>query len=231
MPETELQETGKTVKIAKRASIAYGHKYLEDTSPNHQAFAGFWKPSDQQSLLMSMNIIYLGTSAVNQEKSENLIRIWPEKKDSFTQVDLLDSKEEEVQELIFRIRKSLSIPYRENLANRLLTLFNHAKEEDSASIAIAVSSLRNFYSFLQSHTNLKYPAISLTPDYNIYASWRGEQNRVFSIHFLPDRNARFVIFKPNDRHPEQQIRISGTATTDILIEIIAPYRIRNWISE
>jgi hypothetical protein len=144
--------------------------------------------------------------------------------------DLLDSEEVQVQELILRVKTSSSIPYRKNLANRLLTLFNDAKEEDPASLGIAVGSFRNFYNFLHLHTNLKCPTISLTPDYNIYASWRDEENRVFSVHFLPNGDARFVIFKPNDRHPERQIRISGSATTDILMETVSPYGAWDWIS-
>ena len=80
--------------------------------------------------------------------------------------------------------------------------------------------------------DLKYPNISLTPDDNIYTSWSDEQNKLFSVLFLPNReDARFVIFKPNNRHPKRQIRISGTVTTDILIETVESYNILDWISE
>lgn len=155
----------------------------------------------------------------------------PENQDPITQTTLLKREEDQVQELISRIKRSKSICYRESLANRLLTLFNDAKEEDSASLGIGVGSLRNFYNFFRLHTKLKCPTISLTPDYNIYASWRGEQNRVFSVHFLPNGDARFVIFKPNDRHPERQIRLSGIATTDVLMETVTPDSVSDWISE
>jgi hypothetical protein len=157
---------------------------------------------------------------------------WPEKKDPYTQADLLISEEEQVQELIYKIRKSFVISNRESMANRLLTLFNDAKEEDSTSPGITVSSLRNFYSFLllTLRTNLKYPAISLTPDNDIYVSWRNGQNQVFSVHFLPNEDVRFVIFKPNDRHPERTIRLSGTTTTDTIIETVDSYGVWDWIS-
>ena len=155
----------------------------------------------------------------------------PGNQDPTTQTTLLKREEDQVQELIFRIKRSKSICYRESLANRLLTLFNDAKEEDPDCLGIAAKSLRNFNNFIYLHTNLKCPTISLTPDYNIYASWRDEQNRVFSINFLPNADVRFVIFKPNDRHPERKIRISGVATTDILMETVTPYGIGDWISE
>ncbi|MDY6932983.1 MAG: hypothetical protein SVZ03_02015 [Spirochaetota bacterium] len=162
---------------------------------------------------------------------DDFSKYFPKEEDPYTQTDLLNNEENQVQELIYQIRKSLPTRYRESLANRILTLFNDAKEEDSASLGIAVGSLRNFYNFFRLNTNLKCPTISLTPDYNIYASWRGEQNQIFSVHFLPNRDARFVIFKPNDKHPELKIRLSGTATTDILIKTVESIGIWDWISE
>ena len=224
MPELNLQ-----YKSAQGATIAYGDGFLRNVFPIGDSYIGAGplpqKPQTERKFKFST------TSAVAQEDQKVLIVDWPENQDPFTQADLLNSEEDQVQELIFRIRKSLSITYHESLANRLLTLFYDAKEEDSVSLGISVGSLRNFYNFLRLHTNLKSPTISLTPDYNIYASWRGEQNRVFSVHFLPNGDVRFVIFKPNDRHPGRQIRLSGIATTDILMETVAPDAVSYWISE
>ncbi|MCP5002895.1 MAG: hypothetical protein GY941_02945 [Planctomycetes bacterium] len=214
-------------------SIASGDTLLIDNSPSCEPNTVVWQPKNRipiqplETFVAQHLLIVIG-----QEGYESLLKPWPEKKDPFTQADLLDNEEDQTQDLIFRIRTSTSILYREILANRLLTLFNDAKEEDPASFGIAVDSLRNFYNFLHLHTNLKYPSISLTPDDNIYASWRDEQNKVFSVLFLPNgEDARFVIFKPNNRHPKRQIRISGTATTDILIETVEPYKVLDWISE
>jgi len=225
MPELNLQD-----KAAQEAAIIYGNKFLRDDFPISDLYTGasllLQKPQTEHKLKFWI------TSAVVQEDQKAITSDWPENEDPFTQTDLLNNEEDQVQELIFRIRKSISIRYHESLANRLLTLFNDAKEEDSASLGIAVGSLRNFYNFLYLHTNLKYPNISLTPDDNIYISWRDEQNKLFSVLFLPNReDARFVIFKPNNRHPKRQIRISGTATTDILIETVEPYNVLDWISE
>jgi hypothetical protein len=144
----------------------------------------------------------------------------------FTQVDLLNYEKDQIQELIFRVRTSPSISCKE-LADRLLALFNDAEKEEAN---IATDSLRDFYSFFRLNSNLKCPTVSLTPEYNIYASWKPDQNRVFSIHFLSNGDARYVIFKPNDRHPERQIRVSGTATIDILKETVTPYGVWDWIS-
>lgn len=151
--------------------------------------------------------------------------------DSSTQEDLVEHKEAQVQELIFRIRSSRFIRHCERLANRLVTLFNDAKEEDSACPGISIESLRNFYNFLQLQPDLKYPSISLTPEHNIYASWRDGLDRIFSAHFLAGGDVRFVVFTPNPRHAGRQIRISGMATTDILMETVASYEVKTWILE
>ncbi len=218
-------------ETVQETTIAYGNKSLTDYSSVAESDDEVWNRGNrfpQKHRKVPRNTYFL--TAASQEGRTAPIRPWPE--DPFTQVDLLDSEEEQVKELIFRIRTSKSISFRQTLANRLLTLFYDAKEEDSASLGISAGSLRNFYKFLLLHSNLKYPTISLTPDYNIYASWRGEQKRIFSVHFLPTNgDARFVIFIPNVRHPERQIRISGAVTTDILIDTVALYHVCDWISQ
>jgi len=228
MPELELHKIQKSFGAARTASIAYGNELIEDNSPDVYKYSPEWYTSLYQPQPVAH---YRITPTVNQEEQDTPISDWSKNEDPFTQVDLLIGEEKKVQELIFRTRSSLSIPYRQSLANRLLTLFNDAKEEDPASFGIAVGSLRNFYSFLRLHTNLKCPIITLTPDYDIYASWRSEQNRVFSVHFLPNGDVHFVIFKPNYRHSERQIRISGTATTDTLMETVTPNGLWDWIAE
>lgn len=148
------------------------------------------------------------------------------------QNDLTDSNDSEVQELILRIKTTSSIPDRAGIANRLLTLFHYSKEEDPDFIGIRANSLKSFYNFLRSYSQLKRPAITLTPDNNIYASWRGDEGRVFSIHFLPDSDVNFVIFTPNKRRPERKTRTAGKTTFDMLMETEASaYNLYDWISK
>jgi len=216
-----------------KASIVYGNKFLTYSSPGGDPY------SEALSLINILNkpslasvfpqIRFFQTPAVNQESQE--ISSWNWKKEPFTQADLLYEEEDQVQELIFRIRTSLNITCRESLANRLVTLFNDAKEEDFNNVGIDADSLQNFYKFLQLRPNLKVPSISLTPDCHIYASWRPKKNWVFSVHFIPTGDTRFVLFKPNNRHPERQVRLSGSTTTDMLLETVAPNGVLDWILE
>jgi len=177
---------------------------------------------------------YFESPSVNQENRNPKFKIfWREdaftqREDAFTQSDLVSTKDEQAQELILQIRKSFFIFNQENLANQLITLFNFAKEERPTSPGISVNSLSSFYDFLKLNTNIRTPNLSLSPDRNIYASWRVEK-RVFSAHFLPEGDIRFVLFKPNKRHPKRKIRVTGIATSDTLMEIIAPENLSDWV--
>jgi len=212
--------------------LLYSDKSLTANFPKEESYSSAWSRESvslqEFSLLLPQKVRYFLTPFVAIENSEaSEVSSFQKEMGPFTQANLLDYEEDQIQEAIFRIRTSLSVLCRE-LANRLLSLFHDAKEEE---VSINIDSLRNFYSFFQLNPKLKCPTISLTPENDIYASWKGEQNRLFSVYFLPCGGVRFVVFKPNDRHPEQQIRLSGTATSDILMETVASYGIWDWISE
>ena len=235
MPETVLQSAHKRFGVMPRATTACSKVSIEEDIAEDYLYAGAWNVGDallQQSARVSGDVPFSDTPAANQEGLKlKLIRVWPEKNDPLTQTDLVDSEDEQVQELILRIRTSLSISHRETLANKLLRLFNDAKEEDPGSAGIAIGSLRTFIAFFQLHPTLKRPTISLTPENNVYASWRDSRRRVLSVHFLASGDVRFVIFKPNDRYPERQFRLSGNATVDILMATVAPHGVLDWITE
>ena len=228
MPEPALNRIPEKFEpiIARMACV---NEAIEDDFPSDYQYSGEWDIKLQEPPIP--DAYYTRTALVNQEESVTQIGFWLGNENPITQLDLLKSEENQVQELIFQIKRSISIPDKDNLANMLLTLFDDAKEEDPDSLGMSARSLQNFTNFLLLHTNLKCPAISLTPEYNIYASWRHEQNRLFSVHFLPNGDARFVIFEPNNRHPKRITRISGVTTTDVLMETVISYDIEKWISE
>jgi hypothetical protein len=227
MPEIALYKIPE-FDPAHSASILFGSQSIKDNSPSDYPYTGAWIIP---SKIIPKTASYKNTAFVNQEELETSITDLPENQDPITQTNLVNSEEVLVQELIYRIKISRLIPYRENLANRLLALYYDAKEEDPECVGIAAESLRSFNDFIHLHTNLKRPIISLTPDNNIYASWRDEQNRVFSIHFLPNADVRFVMFKPNVKRPGRKIRVSGSATIDTLMETVDPDCLEKWISE
>jgi hypothetical protein len=137
--------------------------------------------------------------------------------------------EQSVEEIIRYVQTTLPVRYRARLASRLSELEKAVQEEELNGIA--VRSLQHFIELLGAYPALRCPAVSVTPDRNIYASWKLGSTRVFSIHFLPDGKVRFVIFCPNDKHPGETIRLSGTATVDVVMSIAEPHGVLNWASD
>ena len=143
---------------------------------------------------------------------------------SFTQVNVSQSEENQVNRLLLFIK----ISNEENWANRLYELHNTAKEDDPDYIGISSESLNNLNTFLQRYRDLKLPKITLTPEHNIYISWKND-NFLFSIHFLPKRKINFVLFMTNEEHPDKKDRLTGTATVDSINELIPHDILNDWI--
>jgi len=119
-------------------------------------------------------------------------------------------------------KKDIPIPYQKKLNKRIFALLRDAIKDNPNSLGILVGSLHYFHKFLQSNTKLRCPIISLTPENHIYASWRGKGREKFSVHFLPNGNARFIISQSNN------IRHWGTVIANTLIKTITSYKI-DWI--
>lgn len=136
-----------------------------------------------------------------------------------------------VEEIIRRARTTLPLRYRERVASRLSELEKTVQEEELDGRGITVKSVHHFVEFLKAYPALRCPAVSVTPDRNLYASWKLGYDRVFSIHFLPEGEVRFVIFHPNEKHPAQAIRLSGTATADVIMNVAAPQGVLDWAAE
>ncbi len=147
---------------------------------------------------------------------------------AFSATELIDNEEQQIMHRIFLFRTTLSIPYKNKLAERFVTLFNDVKEEDPLTAGPSLESLRNFYNFLRVHDKLKMPSISLTPGNLIYASWRDE-NKFFSIIFAKNEFAQFAIFEPDSNDPSSNIRLSGTIAIEKLLETVKSTGVLNWI--
>lgn len=147
--------------------------------------------------------------------------------DTATEFRTLEKNEDQVADLISKIRFTRSIPDRESIAQRLFELLQDVKEEEAGNEGMSIGSVRSFYSFLQTHSNLKKPAIGLTPVNDIYVSWKAELGSVFSIHFLSSGVVRFAIIAPNPS-AKQPVRLSGLANAESLVENVKPWGVLKW---
>ena len=146
-------------------------------------------------------------------------------KNAFTQENTVEREADQVKKAIRQFEKFLAVPYKSALTRNLFALFDSAKEDDPSSPGIEIGSLHSFFRFMQFYPTLRIPAISLTPEYHIYISWKLATNKLFSVRFLPNDDARFVVFTQNKLHPNKIDRLSGRTTTDLIMEKVKAYDI------
>ncbi len=138
----------------------------------------------------------------------------------------------EIDGLISRIRKNADILHAGHIAQRLNQLWKMSAMEEPYNYTISSDSLRSAERFFSLYPLVRYPDITLTPNGNVYARWRGSDRSVLSIQFMQEMKVRFVVFAPNQKHPDDLNRISGTDFVDTIIENLnKTYEVENWVLE
>lgn len=121
-----------------------------------------------------------------------------------------------VEPLLRRIRSIPRARAAGAIADRLEVLQRLTQEELDGDEPLNSHSLLHFAEFLEREPGIRTPVITLTPEGNIYTSWRDGRS-VFSVHFLPDGRARCVLFTPNAGNAAMTDRLYSQTTTDQLI--------------
>ena len=154
-----------------------------------------------------------------------------ESEDPFDSIDEFKDNDEKVEEVISFLEKGSKLDYSVRLANRLKYLFEVSIEEYPDEESIAPESLRYCLSFLHTAKNFKYPTAVLTPLKNIRLQWRTSPNKHFAVEFLSSGDAHFVIFAPDNIHPEKIKRLSGITSVENLLETITSQGVLSWCSK
>lgn len=136
-------------------------------------------------------------------------------------------RQSELKRIVQSVRASSVQTYGLKLANRLETLIEAYADENRGRL-LSADSLRDLIRFLEINSTFRYPTVTVTPAGNLYAQWKRGDDKLLSIHFLPTGDARFVIFKPNPQHAGRIVRISGSATADVLADAVMPYGVQEW---
>ena len=137
----------------------------------------------------------------------------------------------EVTRLITSCRITLPWQHTSRLVQRLQELLRDVTEEDEADSSISGASLGKFVEFIRENPNLSIPQLAVSPEGHIYARWKADRQKLFSVLFLPDGRVRFVVFKPNPKHKDVTVRFSGLTTSDALIDEIRNHQISGWVLE
>jgi len=141
--------------------------------------------------------------------------------------NLTDAK---IVEKLLGLLDSSKLDFASELAARLGAL-HEIVNEDPNEPPISIDSLRSFINFIKNTPYLKRPSVVLTPDGEIRAEWRKASNKHFAVIFLPNDEARFVIFSPNSKDSDMIDRISGITSVDSLIENAKPHKVLDWASK
>ena len=113
-----------------------------------------------------------------------------------------------------------ALPFKARLAARIESL-QVSFAEDYEGRQLSPSSLDGLIDFLEASPPSGYPDLTLTPAGDCYAEWRTLHSKV-AIEFLATGDARYLVFRPNPRHPQRTDRLTGMTTTDALSETMAP---------
>ena len=109
--------------------------------------------------------------------------------------------------LIHRLQTT-AIAYKDRLAERIVRL-SAAFAEDYDGRTLSTRSLAGMVDFLESSPSSSYPDLTATPAGDAYAEWHGPQGRRLTIEFLDSGDARYLLFRPNPKHPQRIDRLTG----------------------
>lgn len=126
--------------------------------------------------------------------------------------------------------KQTSVPYAAHLAQRLAELSAIAEEEAPDQAPLRTESLRGLFAFLSALPSVAEPGLVLTAEGNLRARWRQDADHHFAVTRLNDRDVHYVLFAPDPAHPYKTARVSGPATVDRLLGVVAPYRVHDWVA-
>ena len=105
-------------------------------------------------------------------------------------------------DILIRRLQSTSIAYQTRLAERIIKL-STAFAEDYDGHTLSAQSLAGLVDFLEASPASGYPDLTATPAGDVYAEWHGPEGRRLTIEFLASGDARYLLFRPNPKHPQR----------------------------
>ena len=133
---------------------------------------------------------------------------------------MTESAKPDLAELMSRLLAT-QLPFKNRLMDRIAQLVS-TFSEDYDGLQLSTRSVAGLIDFLEAAPRSGYPDLTLTPAGDCYAEWRGSEGRKVTIEFLDSGEARYLLFRPNPRHPHRIDRLTGTTTIDALAETMAP---------
>jgi hypothetical protein len=140
--------------------------------------------------------------------------------------ELEELRKRRIENDLQRLSGAAQPAFAENIHQRLDHLFRVA-EDDGQDVRL--ESLKNFVDFLVEHRLRTQPALALTPEGDIAATWRLSRTQIFYVVFLPNEQlARFLIFAPDESRPEIIRKLTGVVPRQALLEMAHTNRV-DWV--
>jgi len=159
--------------------------------------------------------------AEDQERlSESIIRTGVSENEWGEELSELTAqwKEQEIQMLLESLSTAHPADFVEMLKSRLLSLRSMLQDEEGPAADLSPDSLRAFLVFIHQLPGVRRPNMALTSEGEVYARWKGDNGRLFSLHFISGEKVRFTAFRPNPRYPRLVRRISGVDAADTVLQ-------------
>ncbi|HCD6632435.1 hypothetical protein [Pseudomonas aeruginosa] len=149
---------------------------------------------------------------------------------AFIELDRRRADTTEAESLLESLRTQTAIRNANNIADRIGNLIELYKE-DYDGRALSASSILTFLDFLNTHRNSKFPAITATPNGELYAQWKRDNDQRLGVQFLVGSEIKWVLLKRNPEHDEHIDYFAGQTVADSFGETATALGIREWIEE
>jgi hypothetical protein len=143
----------------------------------------------------------------------------------------LSGPKERLRRQISALRAGGRLAYCERLTRRLDSLLEALEEEGEEWAEGSAESLRQMLLFLRDVPGFRCPTVTVTPSATFRAEWQAGRNQHFAIDFLPDGQARFVVFAPDPHHPDRVQRVSGIVSRADVMRVVEPYKVHRWAAD
>ena len=129
--------------------------------------------------------------------------------------------------LMLELFRNEMYQHAEMVAERLEHLDELEQEEENEE-PISLDSVATFLSFLVAFSSRAEPGITVTPDGNIYATWKAEGGRHCGIEFAPMRAAKLVLMVPGEAETGSGVHIAGMMGSADLERTLRLHGVHAW---
>jgi len=113
------------------------------------------------------------------------------------------------------------IPNSKRIVTRLQNLLEMAMEEDPENpTPIDLDSLGTMVEFFTKTHPKRYPDIALSPDGLLFVEWWDTPDKLLSLLFLPDGNAKLLLIQQNESKGPKKERVSALKGIESLISFL-----------